>query len=280
MLWWVFVCTRNYFLSVPCLPLHPSLLSYSRSASLSGQTKLPYVPEACRALSAFVTLYVLFRARAFSHHLWSHAWLTLLIVWTSLPQMNLPCHPAITIITRIRHPSHRGHRHLPFILLEHHSGYTVISCFSVSPSVNCKVRRIGIMPVLFNVPEQCSAYNWDSVKLCWINKYIPKNKAAGSKVCTFQGLWYTFPNCPPQRPSQVTLTPIVCMCVHFLTGWRALQKILKIIPLHRALFREHWLEWCAVGYWRVSTQWGINTKVNFFQSLPSVCSVKSLFLIT
>lgn len=183
--------------------------------------------------------------------------------------MNLPCHPAVTFITRIRHPSHpshRSHRHLPFILLEHHSGYTVISCLL---SVNCKVHRIGIMPVLFNVPEQCLAHNWDSVKLCWINNYIPKNKAAVSKVCAFQGLWYTFPNCPPQRPSQFTLTPIVCARVHRLMAWKALQKILKIISLHGALFREHWLEWCAVGYWRVSTQWGINAQVNFFQPLPS-----------
>lgn len=188
-----------------------------------------------------MTLYARFRATEFSRHLWSQAWLTLLIVRTSLPQMNLPCHPAVTFITRIRHPSHpshRGHRHLPFILLEHHSGYTVVSCLL---SVNCKVHRIGIMPVLFNVPEQCLAHNWDSVKLCWINNYIPKNKAAVSKVCTFQGLWYTFPNCPPQRPSQFTLTPIVYARVHLLMAWKALQKILKIISLHGALFREHWL---------------------------------------
>lgn len=191
--------------------------------------------------------------------------------------MNLPCHPAFSIITRITHPSHRGQRHLPFILLEHHSGYTVISCFSVSPSVNCKVCRIGIIPVLFNVPEQCPAHSWDSVKLCWINNYIPKNKAAGSKVCSFQGLWYTFPNCPPQRPSKVTLTPIMCSFPH---GLESLAKNSENISLHGALFREHWLEWCAVGYWRVSTQWGINKKLIFSSHCLLLCSVKSLFLIT
>lgn len=52
-------------------------------------------------------------------------------------------------------------------------------------------------------------------------------------------------------------------------AWKALQKILKIISLHGALFREHWLEWRVVSYWRVSTQWGINAQVNFFQPLPS-----------
>lgn len=119
------------------------------------------------------------------------------------------------------HPSHRSHRHLPFILLEHHSGYTVISCLL---SVNCKVHRIGIMPVLFNVPEQCLAHNWDSVKLCWINNYIPKNKAAVSKGMHFPRLMIYISKLSSSKTSQFTLTPIVYARVHRPHGLESLAK--------------------------------------------------------